>query len=158
MAVYGIYSPIELLILGVYFNCSIQAFRAKGIGLIIGVAGVVVGIANSIFLQPLSGSNNYFLFFEGIVTISMVLFAFARIFIEEAEQSLSRSPHFWIGIALVFYWSITFCNWGLYEYLYAKHPKSGWLVGLSLELANLITYIIFIVVYLRYPKWVADNE
>lgn len=158
MAVYGIYSPIELLLLGAYFNYSIQVFRANSIGLIIGSIGLAVGVANAIFLQPLNGSNNYFLFFEGMVTISIVLFAFARIMIEEAEQSLSRNPHFWIGIALVFYWSITFCNWGLYEYLYAKHPKSGWIVGLSLEITNLITYVVFIVVYLLYPKWVAVNE
>ena len=152
MMVYSLYSPLELFIVCIYFNYSIAIFRQKHIGYWFGALGIVVGGINCIFFQPLNGPNNYFLLFEGILTISLVLFAFARIMIEDAGQKLTHNPHFWVGIAFVFFWVITFCNCGLYEYLYATHPSQTWILGISLVLTNLTFYVGFGLVFFFIPK------
>ncbi len=158
MAVYGIYSWIELAMVCAYFNSSIAIFRAGHIGYWIGAGGVALGIANTLFLQPLNKFNNYFLYFEGILTIAIALFSFARIMIEEAQKTLTHNPHFWIGIAFIFFWSVTFCNWALYQYLYIRHPSAGWIVDASFDMVNIITYGIVCVVFVKYPKWVPVHE
>ena len=158
MPVYGVYALLQSFLICAYFNYSIAVFRVGNTGIKIGGLSLLVGIANSIWLQPLNGSNIYFLYFEGILTIALVLFSFARLMLEESDQRLSSNPHFWIGITLVFFWSLTFCNWALYEYVFVKHNDYYWVVSLASLFINIITYSGLGLVFLFYPKWQSRYE
>lgn len=83
--VYHFFSPIQFILTSLYFNGSIKTFRAKNIGLKMGLLGIVLSIANSIFLQRLSDINSFFLLFEATVTVLYCLFSFHELLLDELE-------------------------------------------------------------------------
>ncbi|XZF13922.1 hypothetical protein ACTHGU_19230 [Chitinophagaceae bacterium MMS25-I14] len=152
MPVYAIYSLFEFGMISAYFNYSIDIFRKKNAGLWIGAAGIIIGILNIIFLQPVYTLNSYFLFFEGIFIISMALFSFFRLLLMQDELKLHTYHHFWFAVILSFFWSITFLNWGMYDYFLQKMPSFNWIINRSILVVNIITYLSFAFVFLYYPK------
>ena len=152
LAVYSLFNLVQSFIIGLYFNYSIEVFRKRHIGYVVGVVSFLVGIANILLLQPLNHSNSYFLFFEGIVTISMALFSFARLMLENRKEQLTNNPHFWIAALLTFFWVITFFDWGLYELFVVKYPTEGWILAVLMELSSIITYGGIAIVFLNYNR------
>lgn len=152
MPVYSIFSLVEFSLISLYFNYSIEYFRKRRIGIIIAALGTVAGIINIIYLQPLNVLNNYFLFLEGILIISMALFSFTRLMIIEDATPMHLNPHFWIAAIFTFFWAVTFLNWGLYDYLIAKYRSKMWVANLSILIVNMITYTSIGLVFIFYPK------
>lgn len=158
MPVYAIYSLLEFGIISLYFNYSIEAFRRKNIGIYIGITGIMIGICNIIFLQPINTLNSYFLFVEGIAIITMSLFSFFQLLLHEEGLKLYAYPHFWFPVALSFFWSITFLNWGLYDYFLAHIHEQVWIINLSILAVDIITYSTIGIVFFLYPKMKGDNH
>jgi len=152
MTVYSLYNPVQLFFTCWYFNQSIAILRKHNIGIL----GILAGIADIIFLEPFGQSNKNFLFFEGVVIISLSLLSFARMMLE--RRDLMRNPHFWMGIILSFFWTISFCNQGLYNYLMVRFPKYVGIAGYSILVVGLITYGSFALMFLLYPKLRHDHE
>jgi hypothetical protein len=158
LPLYNIYCIVEYGVLCIYFNFSIDVFVRKNIGIYLAVAGIALGTLNLIFIQSLNTMNSYFLFFEGLMVIGMALFAFFRLLLIQQPLQLYRSPHFWFLCILVFFWSITFLNWGLYDYLYIKFRNVAGSIDLAMMIIGIMTYGALSCVFLLYPKMKAAHE
>lgn len=154
LSAYSISNLFQFLAVALYFNFSIKEFRRKGIGIMIGLGGVGLGIANIIFLQPLDQMDSYFMLFEGIMIISLCLFAFANLMLENRSNrtSLQLNPHFWICTTLTFFWSITFLSWGFYDYILFTDPGHIWIIHTLIISVNIVTYFGLGIALLRFPK------
>ncbi|WP_276132349.1 hypothetical protein [Polluticoccus soli] len=151
MVVYHVLAPLHLFLVSLYFNQSIQSFKERHIGWFIGLGGFAIALVSSIFLQPVKELNSYFLLFAGFVIISMCLYAFYKI-LENDEIGTLNNPHFWFSFILLFFWSVTYLNWSVYQLLSKKVVEYMALVGFALPIISAITYIGFGVVFLLYPK------
>lgn len=158
MPLYGIYSLIEFGLLALYFNYSIDILKSHNIGLIIGGLGIILGILNIIFKQPLNKFNSYFLYLEGTVVICLSFLSFLRIFYLSDDLRLVRLRHFWFSFILCSFWTTTFLFWGLFDYFYKSGSKWSWLIDSSVNIISCLTYLAFAIVFWRYPKLKATNE
>ena len=158
LALYAIYSLIEFGLLSLYFNMVIDVFAKKHIGVYIGIAGVILGILDLIFIQHLNSFNSYFLLLEGLLVIGMSLFSFFRLLLKNDSFYLYKYPHFWFISVLLFFWNITFLSWGLYEYITQKLQQSALNINTALAIVGSITYCSFGCIYLLYPKMRRINE
>lgn len=152
MPIYAIYSIVEFFMISIYFNQVIDVFRKQNIGYYIAMAGVILGVFNLIFFQGIYTLNSYFLIFEGICIIGMSLFSFFRLLLVNDQLKLYRYPHFWFATILAFFWSVTFLNWTLYDYLLIHFNSITWIVNLSIVIVNLVTYSAISCVFILYPK------
>ena len=152
MPLYGIYSLIEFGLLTAYFNYSVDVLRVKNVGLIIGFIGILFGVANIIFFQPLTVFNSYFLYFEGTVVICLSFVSFFRLFFLSDDLQLIRLRHFWFSFILCSFWTTTFLFWGLYDYLYKNKNEWAGLVNSTVNVISCVTYFAFATVFWRYPK------
>lgn len=151
MVVYHVYAPLHLFLVSLYFNQSIPSFGERHIGWYIGIVGCLVGLANSAFLQPVAVLNSYFLLFAGFVIISMCLYAFYKI-LENDDIGTLNNPNFWFSFILLFFWSVTYLNWSVYQLLSKVVVEYMALVGFALPVISAITYFGFGLVFLLYPK------
>lgn len=157
MPVYSIYSLVEFFTISLYFNYSIDIFRKKNIGIYVGITGIILGILDIVFLQPLNTFNSYYLFFEGIGIITMALFSFFRLLINEDGLVLYTYPHFWFTAILSLFWSSVFINWGFGEYVYKHHKEMLHLLANSISIINIITYFAIGCVFLLFPKMLSKH-
>jgi len=152
LSLYSIYSLFEYGIICLYFNKVIDVFRKQNLGLYIGFGGIVLGIANLLFLQSINSLNSFFLFFESLSIVGMSLFAFFRLLLVRDDLILPRYPHFWFISILLFFWSIMLLNWGLYDYINVHLQYAAWKINVALIAVGTVTYCCFICVFLFYPK------
>lgn len=149
MFVYHIFAPIQLFILGKYFDTAV--FKKRKIGLITGIFGVVVAILNTIFLQPFQTLNSNFLLFEGLAIMAMALYAFQKFLIND-RLDIYKYEHFWFILILVFFWSMTYTVWALYAILELKKIFLIPIISLMILVVNIITYFGIGLVLLIFPK------
>ena len=156
MPIYAVFNPVNCMLTCFYFNEAIDVFRRRHVGFIIGIVSLAVGITNLVFLQPINHLNNYYLFFEGILIISLSLLSYTRLTLaqynNEKDVPLYHNLHFWIASILTFFWTTTFLSWGLYEFLSVKSPASMWLINLLIITVNIITYGSFSILFLAFRK------
>lgn len=88
----------------------------------------------------------------------MCLFAFFRLLLKRESLSLSGYPHFWFISILMFFWSITFLTWGLYDYINQQLQQSALTINTALFIIGTITYACFGRVFLIYPKFNKGND
>lgn len=155
--VYHFFAPIQLFLVGLYFNYSIESFRRKRIGIYIGIIGLLFGVFNTLFLQPIKTFNSYFLLFEGLCTIFMCLYAFNKMFVNE-DIDILKSHHFWFTFILLTFWSITYVNWGVREFIRYKMLEMIFSVGNVLWVVNVLTYSGIAFVFLFYRKNIVQRE
>jgi hypothetical protein len=150
MLLYHVYSPIELLIICLYFNEKIQSLKRFHIGIGIGVLGFIIASINIIFVQPYNTINSIFLVYEGFCVIALSLYSFYRLALEETE--LTRSSQFWFTTILLIYWSTVFIYWGMFPILLTS--LQGFMSGITtgMRIINIVTYIGFALVFLNYKK------
>ncbi|HEY1032783.1 MAG TPA: hypothetical protein VGD89_13480 [Flavipsychrobacter sp.] len=155
---YGVFNPIQLLIIALYFNYSIPFFKSNKIGIYIGIAGCILGFINYYVVQSPAKMNTYFLLAESIIVVAMSLIAFYNMLQSDNDMRLRNNPHFWFTAIFLFFWTATFLFWGLYDFLIEQIKVNAGLLHLSLILINVITYIGFGTVFLLYPKMKTANE
>ena len=158
LPLYNIYCFIEFGILCLYFNKLIDMFIKKNIGIYIGISGIILGILNLRFVQGINTVNSYFLFLEGLLVIGMALFAFFRLLLKHDSLHFSRYHHFWFLTILIFFWSITFLAWGLYDYINMKFHDAAGTINFTLTVVSAITYGCLGLVFLFYPKMQRSND
>lgn len=157
MLLYGGYSILEFFLLTLYFNYTIDIFKKKRIGFFIGIAGVILGLLNLLFLQSPNTINSYFFLFEALIVIGMSLFAFFRMLLKNDSLNLYKYPHFWLTSILLFFWNVTFFSWGLY-YFTMEFRQVAWTINATLMIAGSVTYFSLGLVFLLYPKMKMSNE
>lgn len=148
--IYGIFNPIQLLIVAIYFNFSIDLFRKKNIGIIIGIIGCIMGFIDY-YLLP-DKMNNVFLLSESVIIVAMCLYSFYRMLVIDDGLRLITYPHFWFTAIFLFFWTSLFLIWGLYDFLIEKVGVSADVFQIILLTVNVITYLAFGVVFLLYNK------
>jgi hypothetical protein len=150
MLLYHVYSPIELLIICLYFNEKIQSLKRFHIGIAIGVLGFIIASINIIFVQPYNTINSIFLVYEGFCVIALSLYSFYRLALDETE--LTRSSQFWFTTILLIYWSTVFIYWGMFPLLITTLKTSMAKITTGMRLINIFTYIGFAIVFINYKK------
>lgn len=150
--VYGIYNPIQLVIISWYYNTTIDRFKINNAGIIIGLTGAVFGIINYLFIQSPKVMNSYFLLTECLIVIAYSLYFFYRLLLGDDDIKLFANPNFWFASLFLFYWTGTFLIWGMYDYLRFNVVGSSSLVHILLLIVSVITYIGFGTVFLLYKK------
>jgi hypothetical protein len=158
LAIYTIYTLVEFSLISMYFNYSIDFFYKHKLGIYIGAIGLLLGVANIIFLQPINQINSYFLFFESITIIAMCFTAFARLTMLHDQLQLLKYHHFWFLIIITFFWCSTFLNSSLYKYIVFTLGKNGWILLTLNLIENIVTYCSFAIVFLLYPKMQQQDE
>jgi hypothetical protein len=138
--VYHIFAPIQLFFVSMYFHYSVDSLSKSKIAIYIGLSGGILAAVNTIFFQPITTLNSYFLLFEGLCTIFLSLYAFNKMFINDNLNILSI-PHFWFTLILLTFWSITYISWGVYEFMRAKQMNALYIMGAVLWAINIITYL-----------------
>ncbi len=154
--VYNIYSIIEFAIMALYFNYSVDAFRKKGVGYYILVAGLIFAIVNYSFIQPINTFNSFYLFFEGFTVVTLALIAFYRMLMYNEDLKLYTYHHFWFTAIFLFFWSITFLSWGMFPMFKNKEIIKQMI--LFIWVANVISYGAVGLIFLLYPKMKTANE
>lgn len=158
MPVYGAFGPIQLLLIALYFNYSVQYFSRTKIGIYVGVIGLILGYGNYFFIQTPYNFNNYFLLLESIIVVSMCLFSFYAMLQSDDDMRLRRNPHFWITAIFLFFWTVTFMFWGLYGFLSQELGVNTLKLHMFLLIVNVCTYVGFGVVFLLYNKMQIIHE
>lgn len=119
---------------------------------------MILGLLNMRFLQNHEGLKSYFLLFEGLGIIGMSLFSFFRLLLKQESFNLYRYHHFWFMCTMIFFWSITFLAWGLYDYINMQLRNNAWKINFALLIVSAMTYTCYGIVYLLYPKMQRSNE
>lgn len=151
MPVYGISCLFEFVILCSYFNESIPSLKKKHIGFIIAATGVLLGLLNICFLQPLKGLNSNFLFLECLTIVCLSLYALYRKF-SDPDLAIWKETHFCFACLLLFYECSLLWNWGIYDYIVQVHPEKSIILNISLITGNILTYVTCGFLIYRYPK------
>ena len=145
---YHFYSPIEFFIICYYFNSNSAILVKRNWGILLGVFGIGVAIVNTLFFQPITVFNSYYLIFEATFIIILCLLSLAEQLLDDSVHL--KSTQFMITVVLLLYWSLTYIGWGVFERL-----VSGWLLRISkvlLQLTNYIFYASIAIIFLRYHK------
>lgn len=152
MPVYAINQFAEFGLVALYFNYSIDTFRKHNIGYFIAAAGIIIGVANSIWYQPLNTLNTLYIFLECIGIVCMSLYSFYRLLLTNTTLRLHNRVHFWIPCIFLFYWCATLSSWGMYDHFRMAVKDKTPILNISLVLVSTLTYLAFGTVFLLYPK------
>lgn len=147
MFIYHFFAPIQLIILGVYFDL-IEGIRKRKTGLMIGMLSTLVATVNTAYFQPLHILNSNFLLFEGLIIMGLTLYSFQRILTDDTIN-IYKYGHFWTIVILIFFWSVTYTTWALYSVLQVKKLFLIPYISHILWSVNVITYaaIGFVLIY-----------
>lgn len=155
--VYGAFSPIEVLLICIYYNYSIDVFKRNNISMYIGLSAFVFGFINYFWIQSPFQMNNFFLLLESIIIITLSLYSFYRMLLADESLILTNNPHFWFSSIFLFFWTATFFIWGLYDYMTIKLSVGRELIHSILTVVNVVTYVGFGLVYIFYKKMSSAN-
>ncbi|HYD22715.1 MAG TPA: hypothetical protein VEB40_14635 [Flavipsychrobacter sp.] len=148
MFVYHIFSPIQLIVLGVYFDKVVGRLHKKRIATTIGIVAAIAAVVNTAFFQSLKTLNSNFLLLEGLIIMALALYAF-QLILSDDKINIYRYGHFWMIVILIFFWSVTYTTWALHSVLKVKKLFVMPLVTHLLWTVNVITYsaIGFVLLY-----------
>lgn len=158
MPVYAIYGFIEFVLVSLYFNYSIDTFRKHNIGYFIALAGIIIGIINSIWYQPVFTLNTIYIFLECIGIVCMSLYSFYRQLLTGTTLRLHERVHFWFPCIFLFNWCATLSCWGLYDHFRNTVKDKIPILNISLTFVNILTYLAFGIVFLLYPKMKSTHD
>ncbi len=152
---YPVYTPsifIEFVLISLYFNFSVPVLQKKNVGIYIAAAGVLLGVMNTLFLQPIDTLSSNFIFLECLVVVCFSLFAIYRLLrIDSDKLELQRKVHFWLPFILLFYQCATLSAWGVYD-KFGDDAEDAKMLDFSILIINIITYSSFGLIFFRYPK------
>lgn len=144
LALYNVFLVVQFCLVALFFNYSIDTFRARRVGIWIALVGAALGVGSYLYSRSLQQVGTYFQLFVGIAIVSMALYSFTRlIFIRGGTSKGDETqylPHFWVSVSFAFFWSTSFLLWGLYEYFTRTHENALPLVHLAMRAVNMLTY------------------
>jgi hypothetical protein len=158
LLVYHVYSYIQLFLISLYFNLASRKFRKNKLLIIIGVAGIVFGLLDALFIEKPRENENintHFLVMESFLIIGMSLLSFYEL-LSSDEFNISRNPRFWFSAIFLVFWSFTFFYWLVGLAVNTHLPeKAGWM-NIMLLTINILAYTGFAAVFLSYGKMQAE--
>lgn len=154
---FHVYTPIELSIIIIYFNSSIGFIKHRYFELSTFAICGILGFLNTRYIQSLYQFNSYYLLFEGCVVIGLCMLSFYRLLIRE-DIVPGRMAHFWFIICFLFYWSLTYANFGLYGAQLNSETIVATIFNFTIQAANFLFYIGIATIFLRYKKLIPSGE
>ncbi len=151
MPVFHIFSPIELFIISIYFNRSIDYFSKHNIGIYIGLTGLFLSTLNTVFIQDIKTLNSYFLLFEGFCIIFMSLFSYRQMF-EDIEMNVMHNPHFWYSSIFLFISGTTYSSWALYSFIGVRMIEIMPFLNTLITLISTTAYVSMGILFLLLPQ------
>jgi hypothetical protein len=148
--VFHIYSPVEFLLISLYFNYTVSLLRKNNVGIILGLAGIPAAILNTFFLEPILTINAYYLLFEGVGIIFYGLCALYEDLLSESR--VYNKSSFWLTLSFLVYWGVTFTGWGIYTLLKPETKTVYIIVNYVLTITNYLFYAAICLIFLRYNK------
>ncbi len=158
LPVYNSFSYLELILVCLYFNYSIPSFRKRHIGYYIAVVGVILGVLNTVFFQPITTLNSNFIFIECLCIVSMSLYSFYRLLLISDNLYLQNNTHFWVPCVLIFYWCTTLFSWAMYGFFAGLSKEKGAILNSCLLMVNIITYLAYATIFFLPSKIKNINE
>lgn len=148
MFVYHFFAPIQLIVVGMYFDNIVHRFKKRKVATVIGIIAAMAAVVNAVFFQSLQILNSNFLLFEGLIIMALSLYTFQLILSDE-RINIFRYGHFWMIVILIFFWSVTYTTWALYSVLGIRKLFVIPYVSYILWSVNIITYsaIGFVLLY-----------
>lgn len=154
--IYHVFSPIEFMLMCLYFNYSIRFFRRHKIGWFLGIAGTLLAVLNTLFLQKATTINSYFLIIEGATIISCCFALFHQILLDEEELPY-RFASFWFTVCFCFFWGTTFTGWGISSLLSKTDTELNNLVSAVFTASNYIYYSGLALIFYQYKKLIPSG-
>ncbi len=154
---YHIYTPIEVLIILMYFDRAAHFSRKYAIAIYIGIVSVILSIVDTFFLQKYTEINSYYLLYEGCLVITLSILSFYKLLIRE-DIVPRKMAHFWITICFLFYWCLSYVNLGLFAYQVGHTKIIMKIFGWTLYCSNLLFYLGLAAVFVRYKKLIPSGE
>lgn len=151
MFTYHVYSPIEFFVICLFFNEQNKILKQNNIGIGLGIIGILAGISNTVFLQPLNVFNSYYLLFEGTMIILLCLLSLYSILIND-NVNFKMQSFFWVTLALMFYWSITYTGWGVFSFIDMKKKTLYHIYDIVIYVSNLMFYSFLSIILFNYKK------
>lgn len=145
---------VHFLLIGVYFNHTIDIFIRSNLGIKIGIGGLLLGIAGA----ANHTIGNYLALTEGLCIIVMCLFAFYRLLSQHEQLRLLYYHHFWFIALFLFYWSVTYFIRSFFTNEALLPAGSHLFAGQSMKLISLLTYAGAGCVFLLYKKKFTVHE
>ena len=150
--IYNIANFLQLPMLCLYFNYSIQSLRKRRIGIWLAGLEVVLFALNLIYLEPITIFNKNPLLLHSVLMVFMGLSYLLELMGKEQTRRTQDIPGFWISIILTFYWLTAFVNYSLYNYFEVRGSVFSKYWGPVVESILIITYVAFILVFLLLPR------
>jgi len=152
LVVYNLSSIIELFLISVYFNYTIESFRKRNIGLIIGLIGVIVGVVNNFFIQSIYRITYLFLFYQSLVIITMSIISLAAFLKPDDSRQIKNEVHFWLPVILIFFWSLSYLFFSVINFYSVRLKVVAPEIILILFLIGVLTNIAIATIFFLYPK------
>lgn len=153
LMVYHLFSPIQFLLLCIYYNSIVGFFKKYNTGIVIGIIGIILSVLNSSFLQnPVTSFNINFLVLESILIIGMTLCYFYDFLNTTHTTKRFATSDFWIACLLLVFWSFTFFTWVAGIALSLVISDYMFWIRYMMYVINIITYSGFGLVFLFYKK------
>lgn len=147
-----IFSIVEMAMLSIYFNYCIAVFRARALGWYIAALSILAGLIDLLLLEPIDHLSGFYMNFQALVIISIALFAHYQFLSRHGYRPVSPEPHFWISTVLLFFWSVTYLNWALYDLFTIMLKDNKILVDYSIYAVNVTSHLAIAIIFIRYPK------
>lgn len=156
MFTYHFYSPVEFVIVCLYFNANSRLLGKRNTGIALAVFGVLVSIMNTLLFQPLNTFNSYFVLFEATTIIILCLLSLFET-LSDNFLEFRKLSHFWITVALLLYWSCTYTSWGIFSLININDRSMLYLAEWILYCSNLMFYLLIGAVFLNYKKLILSG-
>lgn len=151
LPVYNVSVFIEFVIICLFFNRTIGTFRRSNIGVFIAGLGLLFGVINMVFFQPITVINSNFAFFECLCVVCFSLYAMYKM-MSHPDILLTKETYFWICVTFLIYQCASIWNWGIYSYILRHSPEKTILMNISLLIINIMVYCSYFLILLFYPK------
>ncbi|RYE24969.1 MAG: hypothetical protein EOP51_05660 [Sphingobacteriales bacterium] len=151
--IFHIYNPIQILLLSLYFNFSIEKFHKNNLGLIIGVLAASFSVINSLFIQDVFTTfNSNILIVASFLVIAMCLYSFYDLLLGDDFLDLNTNSRFWFSALLLTFWSFTFCYWLVWQALVRPSSANTMWLSVMIWTINIVCYSGFALVFLSFRK------
>lgn len=154
--VYHVFSPIQFVLICLYFNYSIRFFRQHNLGWFLGTLGVAFSVFNTAVLQKNTSINSHFLILEGAAIIVCCFISLHQILLDEEELPY-RFANFWFTVCFCFFWGTTFTGWGMSSVLDNSSLTLNKLVIIILTISNYIYYGGLAATFFYYKKLIPSS-
>ncbi|MEP7277059.1 MAG: hypothetical protein ABI813_00310 [Bacteroidota bacterium] len=147
IALYNFFTLFEFIFYLFFFRAVLTGGRIRKTILVVLVIYTAAALTDIFFIQK--GAFHTYTYVLGCII--MVIFSIAYfyfLFRFPEKGSLARNPYFWIGIALMFYYTCTFSLYGLENFITEKMRYYNRLLFLVSDLLNISLYTLFSIGFL----------